>query len=104
VLRAAYRSEAAARYQRRVRKHRERLFTFLDHDGVPWNNNNAENALKRFAARRRVRWASSTERGLKDYLLFLSLAQTLRHKGVNFLRFLASGEQDLDAFVARGGR
>ena len=23
-----------------------RLFTFLDYDGVPWNNNNAEHAIK----------------------------------------------------------
>jgi hypothetical protein len=30
------------------------LFTFLDHDVVPWNNNNAENAIKGFATMRRV--------------------------------------------------
>ena len=27
-------------------KYRDKLFTFIDHDGVPWNNNNAENAIK----------------------------------------------------------
>src|SRR5712691_4015582 len=25
-----------------------RIPTFLDHDGVPWNNNNAEHAIKAF--------------------------------------------------------
>ncbi|WP_409998812.1 hypothetical protein [Bradyrhizobium sp. SZCCHNS2022] len=27
-------------------RNRERLFTFLRHDGVSWNNNLAENAIK----------------------------------------------------------
>ena len=39
-----YSSEIAQKYQKRIRKYGERLFTFLDHDGVPWNNNNAEHA------------------------------------------------------------
>ncbi len=31
-----------------------KLFTFLDYDGVPWNNNNAEHAIKHFAIFRRT--------------------------------------------------
>jgi hypothetical protein len=49
VLGAQYQSEVAGKYQKRIRKYQDRLFTFLDHDGIPWNNNNAENALKRSA-------------------------------------------------------
>ncbi|MGO9838532.1 MAG: IS66 family transposase, partial [Polyangiaceae bacterium] len=45
--------ELVQRYQDRFRRNERRLFTFLDHDGVPWNNNNAENAIKAFAALRR---------------------------------------------------
>jgi predicted RecB family nuclease len=37
-----YRSEVAEKYRTRITKCREKLFTFLDHDGVPWNNNGAE--------------------------------------------------------------
>ena len=33
----------------RLLKNEDKLFTFIHHDGVPWNNNNAENAIKRFA-------------------------------------------------------
>ena len=33
----------------RLLKNRDKLFTFIQHDGVPWNNNNAENAIRRFA-------------------------------------------------------
>lgn len=35
-------SEVARGYQKRFRKYRDKLFSLLDHDGVPWNNNNAE--------------------------------------------------------------
>ena len=44
-----YRSEVAAAYQERLTRNREKLFTFLRHDGVPWNNNNAEHAVKYYA-------------------------------------------------------
>jgi hypothetical protein len=71
----------------------------LDHDGIPWNNNNAENALKRFASRRKIIGASFTEKGLRDYLVFLSIYQTCRRKNLSFLRFLPSGVLDLDAFA-----
>jgi len=39
--------------QERIGKYGSRLFTFLDYDGVPWNNNNAEHAIKGFARVRR---------------------------------------------------
>ena len=44
-----YRSEVAKGYQARLAKNEGKLFTFLDHDGVPWNNNPAEHAVKAFA-------------------------------------------------------
>src|SRR5262249_49781674 len=37
----SYSSELAEGYQQRLVKNGGKLFTFLDHDGVPWNNNNA---------------------------------------------------------------
>src|SRR5260370_851721 len=44
-----YETDIAVGYQRRFEKARDRLFTFLEHDGIPWNNNNAEHAIKAFA-------------------------------------------------------
>ena len=51
LSRAEYRSEVAAYYQKRLTKYQDKLFTFLGRDGVPWNNNNGENAIKRFTAK-----------------------------------------------------
>ena len=95
----AFGSQVAQGYQKRMLKYRDKLFVFLDHDGIPWNNNNAENAIKPFASRRKIIQASFSERGLQDYLLFLSIAQTCRNKNLSFLRFLLSGKHDIDAFA-----
>ena len=44
-----YGSEVTQGYTKRLLKYQDKLFTFLNHDGVPWNNNNAERAVKKFA-------------------------------------------------------
>jgi hypothetical protein len=72
------------------------MFTFLDFDDVPWNNNNAEHAVKAFATLRRVIDGSTTEKGLCDYLILLSLCETCKYKNVDFLQFLRSGSKDID--------
>src|SRR5207249_6280068 len=46
--------EAARKLIERLQKNRNKMFTFLDFDGVPWNNNNAEHAVKAFASLRRL--------------------------------------------------
>ena len=101
-LAATYDSEVAQHYQRRFVKYREKLFTFLDYDGVPWNNNNAENTVKRFVSRRKILGGTGafSEDGFRDYLLLLSLYQTLRYRGISFWQFLLSGETDIDSFTA----
>jgi predicted RecB family nuclease len=96
-------SAVAGQFRRRLARWRPKLFTFLDHDGVPWNNNNAENAVKRFASRRKAMGGTGAlnERGLRDFLVLLSVYQTLRYRGLNFWEFLRSGETDIDKFRGR---
>ena len=94
-----YRTETAARYQRRFEKNRQTLFTFLEHDGVSWNNNTAEHAIKALAALRRAIGGKSTEGGTDDYLILLSICETCKCCGVRFLDFLRSGEKDVHAFA-----
>lgn len=98
---ATYGSQVARHFQQRVLKNRQKLFTFLDYEGVPWNNNNAENAIKRFASRRGSMSAPFTEAGIRDYLLLLSISQTLRYRKASFWRFLLSGVTDVEAFTAK---
>src|SRR5262249_24853661 len=92
-----YRSELAEGYRKRLIKNEGKLFTFLDHDGVPWNNNNAEHAVKAFASYRRITDGQVKDRGLSAYLVLLSIYQTCKHRGVSFLKFLLSREEDIEA-------
>jgi predicted RecB family nuclease len=98
----SFRSVAAEALRERLLKNRDRLFTFTKYDGVPWNNNNAENAIKRFAYYREGTVGVMKEAGLKDYLVLLSLCHTCRYRGISFLKFLLSRERDIDAFGAKG--
>jgi predicted RecB family nuclease len=99
-----YHSDLAQMYQQRLTKNRKKLFTFLRHDSVPWNNNNAEHAFKHYAQYRKISDGKMTESGLNDYLVLLSVCQTCKYKGVSFLRFLLSGEKDVDKFIETVGK
>jgi hypothetical protein len=83
-----YHSELAEGYQKRLRKNEGRLFAFLDHDNIPWNNNAAEHAIKAFARFRELYDGQLGEEGLSDFLVLLSVQQTCEYRGVNFLKFL----------------
>ena len=99
-----YKTEIAGSYKKRFAKNRDRLFTFLDYDGIPWNNNNAEHAIKAFARLRRNIGGTSTSAGIREYLILLSISQTCRYRELNFLEFLQSGEKDVAAFAAKRKR
>ena len=92
-------SEIAVKLKERLEKNRDKLFTFLSFDGVPWNNNNAEHAVKAFAALRHVIGGVTTPKGIRDYLVLLSVCQTCKYMGVEFLDFLRSGEKDIQTFA-----
>jgi predicted RecB family nuclease len=96
--------EAAGKLIERVQKNRNKMFTFLEFDNVPWNNNNAEHAVKAFALQRRVIEGITTERGLRDSLVLLSVCQTCKCKNIDFLHFLRSGSKDIDGFMINGHR
>jgi hypothetical protein len=107
IMRIEYRSEAALKCKERFMKNRNGLFTFLSYGGVPWNNNNSEHAIKAFARLRRAIVGLSTAKGIDEYLVLLSMCQTCKYSGLDFLSFLLSGETDIDAYAqqqARGKR
>src|SRR5262249_3953304 len=94
-----FQSEVAEKYRKRLLKNREKLFVFLDHDDVSWHNNNAEHAIKHFAKYRMITNGQMTENGIRPYLVLLSIYQTCSYNDVSFLRFLLSGQKDLDAYI-----
>jgi hypothetical protein len=101
---STYRSVPAQALQKRLIRYQTKLFAFLNHDGVPWNNSVAENAIKHFARYRTDTAGLMTEVGLDNYLILLSVYVTCRYKGVSFLKFLLSKSRDIDAFCERPTR
>jgi hypothetical protein len=76
----------------------------LDHDGVPWNNNNAEHAIKRFAKYRRDADGRFTERTLQEYLVLATVLETCEFNNLNVLKFLLSKETTLEGLLRMAGR
>lgn len=101
LMRQSFSSESALKCRQRVQRNRESLFTFLDYDNIPWNNNNAEHAVKAFALLRLVFDGLSTEKGISDYLVLLSICETCRFQGTNFFDFLRSGRKDIGALAVK---
>jgi predicted RecB family nuclease len=97
-------SEIAAKIKQRFDKNREKLFTFLNYDGIPWNNNNAEHAVKEFAHIRDIVRGSFTEDSVRGYLVMLSLSQTCKCYKLDFFDFLRSGEEDIYAYSMHSRR
>ena len=94
----------ANKYKKRFQKSGEKMFTFLDNDGVPWNNNNAEHAIKRFAKYRRNTDGYFTERSLQEYLVLATVFETCEFNNVNVLKFLLSKETTLEGLLKMAGR
>jgi len=97
-------TDTAVKLRERFEKNKDKLFTFLKYDGIPWNNNNAEHAVKPFAMLRNIIKGVTTEKGLREYLILLSICETCKYRGLDFLDFLRSGEKDIDVFAARQRR
>jgi predicted RecB family nuclease len=92
-----YHSELACKYQKRFDRYRESLFTFLEQDSIPWNNNMAERGIRHLAVQRKIS-GTFFESAAPQYLRLLGITQTCRFQGKSLLKFLISGEKDIDMF------
>jgi len=94
---STFSSELAQKYQKRFIRHKQNLFTFLDYDGIPWNNNTAERALRPLVVQENI---SKTffKSIFQQHLLLLGIMQTCRFQQKSFLKFLISGQKDVDHF------
>jgi hypothetical protein len=95
-----YKSNLSIKYQKRFQRYEESLFTFLEQDFIPWNNNTAEIAIRHLAIQRKISGTFYLN-SAHQYLLLLGIAQTCRFQEKSFLKFLISNENDIDTFRAK---
>lgn len=93
ILNESYKSEIILKYQTRLKKHWTDLFTFLDFDNIPWNNNMAERGIRHLAVQRKI--STYFDKGITYYLLFLGIMQTCKFQNKSFLKFLLSGKKNI---------
>lgn len=90
----SYTSEITIKYQTRLKKYWTNLFTFVEFDNIPWNNNMAERGLRHLAVQRKI--STHFNNAADVYLLFLGIMQTCRFQKKSFLKFLLSGKKTFE--------
>jgi len=71
----------ARRLIKRLRRHREELFTFLDVPGVPFDNNHAERAIRPAVIIRKNSYTNRSPRGADTQAILMSVYRTLQQRG-----------------------
>lgn len=92
-----YNFEVTNKYQKRFQRYKDSLFTFLEKDDIPWNNNMAERAIRHLAVQRKISGTFYNSL-ISQYLLLLGIRQSCRFQNKSFLKFFLSEEKDVDLF------
>lgn len=61
-----------------LRKNKNKYFTFLDHPGIPIDNNKAERALRHLVIKRKISFGSKTQRGAETTSILASVILSLK--------------------------
>ena len=76
-----------------LRKNKEKYFTFLNHKGIPIDNNKAERALRHLVIKRKISFGSKTQRGAETTSILASVILSLKWNDPNtwFQKYLKLG-------------
>jgi transposase len=72
------------RFVKRLRRERGMLFTFLEEDGVEWNNNAAERALRSSVVIRKMTYGNQSDEGAHAHAVLMSIKETCGLRKENF--------------------
>jgi len=78
----------AVRISKELRKRLDMLFTFMDHEGVPWHNNDAERAIRQGVLHRKISGGRRTWTGAEVFEVILSTYETAKKRGDRFIEMV----------------
>lgn len=81
LLLAAHRDKDCVRLVKRLRRHHDELFTFLDHADVEWHNNRAERQLRPAVVARKNSGGNHSDRGAETQAVMMTIFFTLGLRG-----------------------
>ena len=84
LLSRPYHDADCIRISKELRRRKDTLFTFLKHPGVPWHNNDAENAIRQGVLHRKVSGGRRTWEGADSLQCILSVYRTSLKMNINF--------------------
>ena len=86
---ADYADADARRLAKRLRRHREHIFTFLDYPEVAYDNNFAERQIRPAVILRKNSQSNRSDRGAATQAVLMSVYRTLRLRGHNPTKTIA---------------
>ena len=78
-----YTDKDCRRLRKRLERHREELFTFLEHEGVSPYNNHAEQQMRKPVLWRRRCQQNRSDRGMEAQAILMSVFRTAELQGLN---------------------
>ena len=94
-----WKEKNARRLQKRLRRHREELLTFLDHEEVPPDNNAGERGIRPAVLIRKNSYGNASEKGAQTQATFMTILRTLKMRGHNPVQVLV---ESLKSYVRSG--
>ena len=73
---------------KKVRRQRQHILTFVNHDGASHHNNYGEYIIKKGVVKRKMSGGSMSPEGLRAYACIQSVAMTCHLRNISFHRFL----------------
>jgi len=84
----------AKRLLKRLRRHQDELFTFLDQPNVPFENNAAERAIRPAVIIRKNSYGNRSQRGADCQSVLMSVFRTLKQRGHDPIRTIIAALTD----------
>jgi transposase len=85
-----WKDKNARRLVKRLRRHANELFTFLDHPEVPYDNNTGERAIRPAVIIRKNSYNNRSEAGADMQAVLMSIFRTLKQRGHNPLQTIVA--------------
>lgn len=81
LIETPWKNKDAKRLVKRLRRHRNDIFTFLDHENVPFENNHAEREIRPAVIIRKNSYGNRSDQGANCQAVLMSIFRTLKQRG-----------------------
>jgi transposase len=94
MIESTWQDANARRLIKRLRRHQNDLFTFLDQEGVPFDNNHAERSIRPAVILRKNSYGNRSQQGADCQAVLMSVFRTLKQRGHDPIRTTIDAVKD----------